>query len=363
MAKKILFFSAGFAFNRLVRMRYYEKIFPKDTEIFLVTTDKYGNKDEEREKWALKKTKVIILKNSPLKNLIEIRKICHQYNIDTVSNLGHPYGAIPLIFASFFKKRKVLLYILGDSIDYPKLDTFTKSGLKNLFALIPYWIIEKFADKTAFVGYNSFIKAPVFFLSLKRKFFYMHAPVNTDLFQPINKQKARKELGIKSNEKLIFYVGRITKRKGGELIKKIIASNPDIKFILVGKWLEDEVSKFKSKNMQHIEKVPNELLPKYYSAADLVFAYHRQGCQVGIVGEESMACGTPIIHTKRVHAPDKSFIIKISEDVIEINSKIKDFFLSSNKKIKKMSDDAREFAVSCLSDNFWKDKYSDFYLN
>ncbi len=355
---KIAFFSVGFAFNRLVRMRYYEGIFPKDVEIFLITTDKY----QDQDKWKLKRTKLIVLKNKPLKNLIKIRKICGKENIQILSNLGHPFGAIPLIFAGLFKKIKILLYILGDSIDYPKIDTLTKSGLNYFFSLIPYWFIEKFSNKIAFVGYNSYKKAPVFFLSPTNKFYYLHAPVNTKIFYPIAKQKARKELKIKSDEKVIVYVGRITKRKGGNLLKEIIKTNSNVKFILIGRWIEKGMPKFNYKNMIQIEKVPNDQLPKYYSASDLVFAYHRQGCQMGIVGEEALACGVPILHTNRIHAKESDAIIKTSDNKESANKKINEFLSLPKKERKKLSKEAREYAEKYLSDDVWKDKYLDFYL-
>ncbi len=358
MKTKIGFFSVGFAFNRLVRLRYYENIFPTNTELFLFTTNKYHDQD----KWKLSRTKIVVLKHNPLLNAFQIRRICKENGINIFSNLGHPFGAIPLIIASAFTKTKILLYILGDSIDYPKLDTFTKSGLKYLFSLIPYFIIEKFCTRTAFVGYNSYKKAPLFFLSPKNKFHYLHAPVNTDIFSPISRQKARNKLKISQNDKLIVYVGRITRRKGGRLLSYIIKSNPEIKFILIGKWLDKEIPKFKARNLIHIESLSNDKLPAYYSAADLVFAYHRQGCQIGIVGEEALACGTPVLHTNRIHAKNSEAIIKVPDNTIETNKKIKDFFaLPKDKKIK-ISKEARLYAEKYLSDEVWKDKYLDFFL-
>jgi glycosyltransferase involved in cell wall biosynthesis len=355
---RIVFFSAGFAFNRLVRMRFYETIFPKSTELYLVTTDKYKDSD----KWILKRTKIIVLENNPLKNIFEIRKICQINKIETLSNLGHPFGAIPLIIATFFQKRNVLLYILGDSIDYPKIDTFTKSGLRYLFSLIPYFFIEKFCKKTALVGYNSYLKAPVFFLSPKKKFYYMHAPTDTKIFHPITKSISRKKTSLKENEKIILYVGRITRRKGGQLLKEIILSNPNIKFILIGKWIREEIAYFKSKNLIHIESVDNDKLPEFYSAADLTFAYHRQGCQMGIVGAESLACGTPILHTKRIAFKDSPAILKFGDNLDEVNKKIKTFFDKDSKEIKSIRKEARNYAEKYCSNEIWKSKYLDFYL-
>lgn len=355
---KIVFFSKSFAFNRLVRLRYYEKIFPKETDIFLITTD--SNKDQNN--WKLGKTKVITLKYSPLRNLIEIRNFCKAHKIDILSNIGHPFGAIPLIFSTIFTKKKNLLYFLGDSISYPETDLFTKSGVKAFFSLAPYFILTKLSDKIAFVGKNSYERAPTFFMSPRRKFHYLHAPVNTDLFKPIEKKEARRKLKIPQDKKIVLYVGRVTKRKGGEYLREIILSHPEIEFWIIGKWYGSEISKFKIDNLKFIEKVPNEDLPTYYSAADITFAYHRQGCQMGIVGEESLACGTPIIHTKRTAFKDDLSLIKVSDSTKEMSEKISEFFNKSSLERKNISKFARDYAIQNCSDTFWKERYLNFYL-
>ena len=362
--KRICFFSVGFAFNRLIRMRFYEKIFPKDVEIFLYTTDKYDGTSEEKytSKWDLKRTKIFKTKYHPLKTLFNFRKFCKKNYIDAVSNLGHPFGGIPLIFESIGKKTKVLLYYLGDAIDYPKIDTFSKKGLISFFSLIPYWFLTKFSDKIATVAYNTYKKSPLFFLSRTNKFHYIHATVNTDLFISINKKLARKKIGILNEEKVILFVGKITRRKGGKLLRQVIESNPDIKFILIGKWLEKEIPRFNFKNITVIDKVLNEKLNYSYSAADLSFAYHLQGCQMGIVGAESLSCGTPILHTKRVAFPDSSAILRFNDDINEINRKIKEFFALSEKEREALKKEARKYAIKYLSDDTWKEKYLNFFL-
>jgi glycosyltransferase involved in cell wall biosynthesis len=364
MVKRICFFSVGFAFNRLIRLRYYEKLFPKDVEIFLFTTNKYAGTSEEKyqAKWDLERTKVTTVKYNPFQIPFEFRKFCNKNKIDAVSNLGHPFGTIPLIFGSLFKKRKVLLYFLGDSIDYPKTDTLTKKGLINLFILIPYFILVHLSDKVATVGYNTYRKSPLFFLSKKKKFHYIHAPVNTDIFRPQDKVTARKKLKIPLNQKTILFVGKVTSRKGGKLLREVIKSNPQIKFILIGKWQEKEIPRFKFKNMEVIDRVLNKDLPKYYSAADLSFAYHRQGCQMGIVGGESLACGTPILHTNRIAFKDSPVIIKISENLKEINNKIKAFFNLPNKDRINFSKESRKYVERYLSDEVWSNKYKEFFL-
>jgi len=359
---KICFFSVGFAFNRLVRLRYYEKIFPKDVEMFLVTTDKYGNTKEEENKWGLNRTKVLVLKHNPLKNTFEIRQICDKYRINVLSNLGHPFGAVPLILAKVFRDRKVFLYYLGDVLEIFKTTKLSVKKAKLFMMLLPYFILSKFSNKSAFVGYRSYQKAPYFFLSNKEKFHFLQAPVNTNLFRPYDKIKSRKNLGISKEKKVVIYVGRVTYLKGGDILSGLIKLNPDIDFIVIGKWIEEEIPMVRSKNLRFIERVPNEKLPEYYSASDLTFVYNRQGDQPQITGSESLACGIPVLHTERFYAPDKDFIIKVNDSLEDANKKMTFFFNIDKEKRKIISVKAREYAISSMSDEVWKDRYIDFYL-
>ncbi|MDP4039121.1 MAG: glycosyltransferase [Candidatus Pacearchaeota archaeon] len=362
--KKIVFFSTGFAFNRLVRMRYYEKIFPPDIKIFLITTDKYKNTNEKnyQSKWDLVRTKVIVLKYNPLLIPFEVRKFCRKNKVDILSNLGHPFGAIPLIIASRFTKKKIYLYFLGDVLEIYKNARPFKKKIKLFLTIIPYIFLTSLSHKIAFVGKRSYENAPTILLKNTENNYYLHAPINTGLFKPKNKKEARRKLKIKEEEKIILLTGKVTYMKGGDIISKIIKSNLNIKFIVIGKWIEKEVPKFKSPNLIVLDKIYNENLPKYYSAADLSFAFHRQGDQMGIVGGESLACGTPIIHTKRTAFKDSEAIIKVSDSVSEINKKIKEFFSKSKKQRDEISKTARKYAQENLSDEIWKEKYLKFFL-
>lgn len=363
---KICFFSVGFAFNRLVRLRYYEKIFPKDVEMFLITTDKYSGTKEEnyQAQWDLKRTKIILMKYHPIKLLFEVRKFCQKNKINIVTNMGHPFGMIPLIFGSIGSKRKKILYFFGDTLETPKIDTFSKIGIRTLSALIPYFLITRFADKIAFNGQSSTAKAPVFFLLPKSRFYCLHAPVNVKLFHQIDKQKVRKELGLNPKDKIIIYVGRVTRRKAGHLLSSLIKNNPDVTFLIIGKWIEEEIPKPIVRNLKTFNKIPNEQLYKYYSAADLAFAAHLQGYSLGITAEEALACGTPVLHIEKLSAPGKtSAIIKIPFDVENANKKVRAFFELPDNQKKALSKEARSYAEKYCSDEVWKDRYLDFYLN
>src|SRR3989344_4667457 len=107
MIKKICFFSGGFAFNRLNRMRFYEKALPKNVDIFLVTTDRWHGKGKEayQFEWSgLKRTKIITLKYNWTLPL-QLKKFCRENKIDRIINIGNRVAMVLFLPLTLFTKK------------------------------------------------------------------------------------------------------------------------------------------------------------------------------------------------------------------------------------------------------------------
>jgi len=130
--------------------------------------------------------------------------------------------------------------------------------------------------------------------------------VNLDLFKPVDKEIARKELGL-DHQKVILFVGRIEPLKGLErllgALTYIKGEKPPLLMIVGG----DEHSQGQVQLLQRMAKdlhiqdqvnfvgsVAQERLPLFYSAADIcaIPSYYES---FGMVALESLACGTPIV--------------------------------------------------------------------
>ena len=268
-----------------------------------------------------------------------------------------------MIIASFLTTRKVYLYFLGDVLEIYKNISMSKKKIFLFWVLVPYIVLAKLSNKIAFVGKRSYERAPILFLKDYKDIYYLHAPIDTELFKHKNRKFERKKLNIPLKDPIILLTGKVTYMKGGDIFSSLVKSNPKIKFIAIGKWISKEIPRLDSNNLIIIDKVSNNYLPSYYSAADLSFAFHRQGDQMGIVGGESLACGTPIIHTKRIAFKDSPAIIKVSDSVDEINKEIQKFFRLSEKERSKIAIIAREYVKNNLSDEIWERKYINFYLS
>ncbi|MFC2045104.1 glycosyltransferase [Chloroflexota bacterium] len=132
--------------------------------------------------------------------------------------------------------------------------------------------------------------------------------VNLDLFHPVDKKLARRNLGLTDNN-ILLYVGRIEPLKGLEQLLKampLLQNEHKLRLLIIGgdENSQDEIEKLQE--LSHKLKIQDfvtfmgivqqEKLPCYYSAADVsvIPSYYES---FGLVALESLACGTPVVAT------------------------------------------------------------------
>jgi D-inositol-3-phosphate glycosyltransferase len=133
--------------------------------------------------------------------------------------------------------------------------------------------------------------------------------VNLDLFQPEQKQAARKEVGFDRDEIILLYVGRLEPLKGIDRLLEAMDYLRDqerLRLVIVGgdgsEASESKALRQKAKDLGIEDKITfagrieQRYLPLYYSAANvLVMASHYES--FGLVGLEALACGRPVVST------------------------------------------------------------------
>lgn len=156
-------------------------------------------------------------------------------------------------------------------------------------------------------------------------------PCGTDFdrFRPQDTAAARKKLGIANRELILLYVGRLDPLKG---IDRLISALSQLKhrehlrLLVVGGDGREAAEFLRLKELSQrlglenavtfMGRVDHNLLPDYYSAADLmVLPSHTES--FGLVGLEALACGTPVVST-RVGAMDQ--IVRNGETGFLVNS-------------------------------------------
>lgn len=141
--------------------------------------------------------------------------------------------------------------------------------------------------------------------------------IDRNLFHPIPQDEARVELGVPADQKLVLFVGRIEPLKGIDTLIRAVGRVAErrsewrntLRLNIVGgntsdnpEGLTPEMRRLRAlRDERELSSVvtftgaqPQEVLPYFYSAADVVvMPSHYES--FGLVALEAMACGTPVI--------------------------------------------------------------------
>ena len=135
--------------------------------------------------------------------------------------------------------------------------------------------------------------------------------VNLDLFRPIAKEDARRQLGLSDDDRILLFVGRIEPLKGVDILLGAAAQlegDSDCFVLVVGGDSTDrqgEVAHLRglaselgiAERVSFLGAVDHERLPLFYSAADVCVmpSFYES---FGLVALEAMACGTPVVASR-----------------------------------------------------------------
>jgi glycosyltransferase involved in cell wall biosynthesis len=346
----------GFAFNRLNRLKYYEKIFSEETELYLFTTDKYKGKEKENYQfnWDLKKTKIHVEKYDPLILGIKLRKFCKKNKIERVINLGNWTGANFFLF-NLFSKTDYLLNIFSN-ITSSNETVFKKLTKKLLFS--PLVIFSK---KTIFNDYKNYKNYKNIF---GNKIKYLPITIDDNFFSNKGKIKTRRKLGLPLDKKIIIFVGRIDLSKGSDILIDLIKKNKDYLFIVIGREIDKNFKKIKKlRNLRYYESKGQKELIDYYNSADLGYFPQRIEGGLGMTTAECLSCGTPSINREREGIIGSKALFKIEVNLEKTDEQIKRFFKKSEKNKKGLRKVAENYIKKNYSDTIWKEKYRREYLD
>jgi D-inositol-3-phosphate glycosyltransferase len=142
--------------------------------------------------------------------------------------------------------------------------------------------------------------------------------VDLDVFQPLERDTCRTEIGISPSEKVVLFVGRIDPIKGIDTLidaAELMASRESIgsppTFVVVGGDLdytgapigplarvaETVAAKGLASRFRLVGSQPQDQLPVFYSAADVVAVPSRYE-SFGLVAVEALACGAPVVASR-----------------------------------------------------------------
>ncbi len=190
-------------------------------------------------------------------------------------------------------------------------------------------------------------------------------PFKRDNFTEESRNKLKESLGIKPNEKVILFLGRVASEKSIDIIMDVMPSifkeHPEYKFLIVGdgpskKDLEEQAKKLNiQSNVIFTGKVPWNEVPKYYNLGD-VFVNASLTETQGLTFIEAMAAGVPIVAK---YAPNLSEFIHTNKNgiLVKKNSDFKNTIIKvlSNDKLKNTlikggNQTAKEYSIEVFGD-------------
>lgn len=165
----------------------------------------------------------------------------------------------------------------------------------------------------------------------------------------------KKEFGWKEDF-MVLFVGRLIREKGVDILLQSVKSwDKKIGLVFAGTGpLEKEIIRQASKNsrIHFLGKINQDNLPSIYSVADLVIVPSTSEEGFGRVIMESLACGTPVIASKRgsiSEAMDESVGRMIDISPENIKEAVENLFKNPSK-LKSLSKNARDFAKRRYAD-------------
>jgi len=195
--------------------------------------------------------------------------------------------------------------------------------------------------------------------------------------QPMDKTEARKQLNLPIDQKLVLFFGQIKKVKGLDVLLKAWAivrdKMKDAKLVVVGRPWKVEQDFFdnivKEKNLEpdcilNYSYVPNEVIPFYFAAADIVVLPYREiyssGVMVRSLDYRSAIIASDLDTFKKIIVDGENGVLFRNEDENDLAEKII-FLIHDEEKMKRLRINARKTADEKFSWQLIGQKVNEIY--
>lgn len=190
------------------------------------------------------------------------------------------FGVISLLIKIFSNSK--IIFICDNVIPHERFP-FGNMLTKFAFSFVDYFIVQ-----------SDSVEKDLLKIKPKAKYKKIFHPTYDIFGETIDKNEARKILGLKPDEKVLLFFGYIRPYKGLDLLlrsMKYVLNKFPVKLLVVGEFYEDPSRYFKIVEEDGIsdfvifksEYVPNEEVKIYFSASDVVVLPYISATQSGIV--------------------------------------------------------------------------------
>ncbi len=215
-----------------------------------------------------------------------------------------------IIDAHYYYPDGVAATMLGKQLGKPVIITARGTDI-NLIPQFPkprQMILQSAHDAAASITVCEALKSEMTRLGAESsKIYSLRNGVDLQLFQPIDRDKTRMQLGW--TVKTLLSVGHLVERKGHHLIIIALRDLLDFRLVVIGSGEEEDnlhqlaETAGVADRVDFLPSINQSKLRTYYGAADaLVLASSREGWANVLL--EAMACGTPVVATNIWGTPE-----------------------------------------------------------
>lgn len=204
-----------------------------------------------------------------------------------------------------------------------------------------------------------------------QQFEYVPNGIDTSKYAPMDKYESREHLGLDTELDYVLYVGRITQSKGVRYLIDAMEDLPANLLLVYGGGDQDLLEEYKAtspSNVEFIGAVDDELLRRYYDAAD-VCAFPSVNEGFGVVCLEAMASETATIGTD-AHLEGRQKHLIDGENALVVSRKSASELRDAINHLLSNQDFRRKIATrgrKHVEDNFsWEivgDRMENLYMN
>lgn len=203
----------------------------------------------------------------------------------------YPDGVAAALLARWFKKP---LFITARGTDL---------NLISNFAIPRRWIQWAASVASSSIGVSQSLVDKLISLGGDPSWTHvLRNGVDLERFHPVDQAKARNDLGLPMDRRVLLSVGHLVSIKGHDIAIQALADMPEAYLAIVGEGPERSSLQELAHSMGVTNRIrfagarPQTELPLWYSAADaLVLCSSREGWANVLL--ESMACSTPVVAT------------------------------------------------------------------